>query len=197
MSTQPGVTRRLRASITSAFAGRDGSPAGPTSTMRPPDTTTSASNGGAPVPSTTGPPEITRSAIGPCCQPDRRSTSNPPPTMAGSGAGPPTPGRHEDGGGAVEPVLEVVGVSKRFGSIQAMHDVSFHVAPGETYGLLGPNGAGKSTTISIAVGLIDPDAGQIRVLGRPLTGSSTDVRASIGYVPQDVAVYPDLSAREN
>src|SRR5690606_427514 len=59
------------------------------------------------------------------------------------------------------------------------------------------NGAGKSTTISIAVGLIDPDAGQIRVLGRPLTGSSTDVRASIGYVPQDVAVYPDLSAREN
>jgi len=78
-----------------------------------------------------------------------------------------------------------------------VRDVSLHVAPGETYGLLGPNGAGKSTTISIIAGLLGADAGQVRLDGRPMTTRDTRARSAIGLVPQDVAVYPDLTAREN
>jgi ABC-2 type transport system ATP-binding protein len=94
-------------------------------------------------------------------------------------------------------VLDVVQLSKRYGPIQAVRDLSFHVDPGETYGLLGPNGAGKSTAISMVVGLAEPDAGDVRVLGRPMTTRATEVRSAIGLVPQEVAVYPDLTAREN
>lgn len=78
-----------------------------------------------------------------------------------------------------------------------MRDVSLHIAAGETYGLLGPNGAGKSTTISMIVGLAAPDSGEVRVLGQPMTTKSTAPRAAIGLVPQEIAVYPDLTAREN
>lgn len=95
------------------------------------------------------------------------------------------------------PVLRVEGISKRFGSLQAVRDVSLRVAPGETYGLLGPNGAGKSTSISIISGLIDADTGTVEVLGQPVSTRTTAVRASIGLVPQESAVYPDLTAREN
>jgi ABC-2 type transport system ATP-binding protein len=94
-------------------------------------------------------------------------------------------------------VLDARHVSKRFGSVDAVRDVSFHVDAGETYGLLGPNGAGKSTTISIVAGLVEADAGRVEVLGEPMTTRTTGPRAAIGLVPQDVAVYPDLSAREN
>ncbi|MGE3621492.1 MAG: ABC transporter ATP-binding protein [Acidimicrobiia bacterium] len=96
-----------------------------------------------------------------------------------------------------DPVLEVEGLVKRYGERVAVADVSLHVDQGETYGLLGPNGAGKSTTISMIVGLLEPDAGRVRVLGRPVTTRTAAARAAIGLVPQDVAVYPDLTAREN
>jgi ABC-2 type transport system ATP-binding protein len=86
---------------------------------------------------------------------------------------------------------------KRFGDVRAVAGVSFEVAPGETYGLLGPNGAGKTTTISMVCGLLEPDAGEISVAGRRLTTRSTAAKAAIGFVPQDIAIYPDLSAREN
>jgi ABC-2 type transport system ATP-binding protein len=75
--------------------------------------------------------------------------------------------------------------------------VSFSVDPGETYGLLGPNGAGKTTTISMVCGLLEPDAGEIRVADHRMTTTSTATKAAIGYVPQEVAVYLDLTAREN
>ncbi|MBK5221681.1 MAG: ABC transporter ATP-binding protein [Acidimicrobiia bacterium] len=101
------------------------------------------------------------------------------------------------GGAPIDPVLEVDGISKRFGELQAVDSVTFRVAPGETYGLLGPNGAGKSTCISMIAALLTPDAGTIRVLGQEMTTSSTAGRAQIGLVPQEVAVYPDLTAREN
>ena len=75
--------------------------------------------------------------------------------------------------------------------------MSFHVAPGETYGLLGPNGAGKTTTIRVVCGLLAPDAGTVTVAGLPVTATATAAKARIGYVPQDVSLYPDLTAREN
>jgi ABC-2 type transport system ATP-binding protein len=94
-------------------------------------------------------------------------------------------------------VLACTELQKRFGRVEAVRGVSFHVAEGETYGLLGPNGAGKTTTISMVCGLLEPDAGTILVAGQPLTTRSVQAKAAIGYVPQELAVYPDLNAREN
>ena len=78
-----------------------------------------------------------------------------------------------------------------------MRGISFRIAQGETYGLLGPNGAGKTTTIAMVCGLLEPDEGEVVVAGRPLTTRSVGARAAIGYVPQELAIYPDLTAREN
>lgn len=96
-----------------------------------------------------------------------------------------------------EPVLEVSALVKSYGERTAVDHVSFTIAPGETYGLLGPNGAGKTTTISIVCGLLRPDGGTVRVAGRPVEVTSTDAKSAIGLVPQEIALYPDLSAREN
>ncbi len=93
--------------------------------------------------------------------------------------------------------LECRGLRKRFGELVAVRGVSFEIAEGETYGLLGPNGAGKTTTISIACGLLEADAGEVIVAGQRLTTHSVGAKAAIGYVPQELAIYPDLSAREN
>jgi ABC-2 type transport system ATP-binding protein len=94
-------------------------------------------------------------------------------------------------------VLECRDLRKRFGEIEAVRGVSFEIAEGETYGLLGPNGAGKTTTISIVCGLLEADAGEVIVAGRALTIRSVTEKAAIGYVPQELAIYPDLTAREN
>jgi ABC-2 type transport system ATP-binding protein len=94
-------------------------------------------------------------------------------------------------------VLTTSRLAKRFGDRVAVDDVSFHVAPGETYGLLGPNGAGKTTTIRMVCGLLQPDAGSVVVAGQPVGPTSIAAKALIGYVPQDIALYPDLTAREN
>jgi len=94
-------------------------------------------------------------------------------------------------------VLDCVDVHKRFGEVEAVRGVSFQIAEGETYGLLGPNGAGKTTTISMVCGLLEPDSGEVFVAGRRLTSRSVEEKAAIGYVPQELAIYPDLSAREN
>jgi ABC-2 type transport system ATP-binding protein len=94
-------------------------------------------------------------------------------------------------------VLECRDLHKRFGETVAVRGVSFRVHRGETYGLLGPNGAGKTTTISTICGLLEADAGEVVVAGRELTTRSVDAKAAIGYVPQELAIYPDLSAREN
>jgi linearmycin/streptolysin S transport system ATP-binding protein len=94
-------------------------------------------------------------------------------------------------------VFECRDLSKRFGELEAVRGVSFTIAQGETYGLLGPNGAGKTTTISMVCGLLEPDSGKVSVAGRALTTRSVAAKAAIGYVPQELAIYPDLSAREN
>ena len=94
-------------------------------------------------------------------------------------------------------VLVAQQLTRRFGDRVAVDDVSFHIAPGEAYGLLGPNGAGKTTTIRLVCGLLTPDGGSVEVTGIPVSTGATRVKARIGYVPQDVSLYPDLTAREN
>ncbi len=93
--------------------------------------------------------------------------------------------------------LVVTGLAKSFGDLEAVVDLSFEVAPGETFGLLGPNGAGKTTTISMICGLLRPDAGSVSVEGVAITPGSTAGRELIGYVPQQLALYPDISGRDN
>ena len=94
-------------------------------------------------------------------------------------------------------VLECRDLHKRFGTTVAVDGVSLQVSAGETYGLLGPNGAGKTTTISMICGLLEADAGEVVVAGQRLTTRSVEAKAAIGYVPQELAIYPDLTAREN
>jgi len=95
------------------------------------------------------------------------------------------------------PLLECRDLRKSYGDRTAVDGISFSIAAGETYGLLGPNGAGKTTTISMICGLLRRDGGEVMVAGRPVDIGATEAKASIGYVPQDLAIYPDLTAREN
>lgn len=94
-------------------------------------------------------------------------------------------------------VLSCRHLTKRYGERVVVDDVSFHIGRGETYGLLGPNGAGKTTTISMVCGLLHRDGGEVTVAGHPLTGDDRAAKALIGLVPQDIALYLDLTAREN
>jgi ABC-2 type transport system ATP-binding protein len=94
-------------------------------------------------------------------------------------------------------VLVATGLRKTFGDRVAVDDVGFHIARGETYGLLGPNGAGKTTTISMVCGLLERDAGEVVVDGRRVDTRTTEAREAIGFVPQELAIYPDLTGREN
>ena len=94
-------------------------------------------------------------------------------------------------------VLEVSDVRKRYGATVALDGVSLTVEAGELFGLLGPNGAGKTTLIKIVCGLTDADSGAVRLFGQPFSRSRRDLRRLIGIGTQDLAIYPDLSAREN
>jgi ABC-2 type transport system ATP-binding protein len=93
--------------------------------------------------------------------------------------------------------IEVNNLKKTFGDLQAVQDVTFHAEVGEVLGLLGPNGAGKSTTISMLSGLLAPTAGDAFIMGHSVTREPEAAKACLGVVPQDIALYPDLSAREN
>jgi ABC-2 type transport system ATP-binding protein len=95
------------------------------------------------------------------------------------------------------PLLEVRDLRKRHGAHIALDGISFAVAPGEVFGLLGPNGAGKTTLMSIVAGLSQPSAGEVRLQGQVFTQSRKELRHLIGIVPQDLAIYNELSAREN
>src|SRR5215471_20164954 len=96
-----------------------------------------------------------------------------------------------------EPVLEVVNITKRYGAITALEGVSLQVRAGEIFGLLGPNGAGKTTLLSIVSCLLAPTSGEVRLLGKPLTARDRSARNLIGIVPQELALYEQLTAREN
>lgn len=83
------------------------------------------------------------------------------------------------------------------GRIVAVDGLSFQIEPGEVFGLLGPNGAGKTTTMSLVAGLLAPDSGELTFNGAVIRTTDRSFRESLGFVPQDLAVYPDLTAREN
>ena len=93
--------------------------------------------------------------------------------------------------------IEVQSLRKSFGELQAVQGVDFTVEQGEILSLLGPNGAGKSTTISMLAGLLEPDEGDALIMGHSIRRAAEAAKASLGVVPQDIALYPDLSAREN
>jgi lipooligosaccharide transport system ATP-binding protein len=98
---------------------------------------------------------------------------------------------------ATDAVLSVKGLRKRYGDQDVVAGIDFDVQPGECFGLLGPNGAGKTTTLRLALGLIDPDAGEIRLLDRPVPREAREARRKAGVVPQFDNLDPDFSASEN
>jgi ABC-2 type transport system ATP-binding protein len=93
--------------------------------------------------------------------------------------------------------IETQDLHKDFGDVHAVQGVSFEVGAGEIFSLLGPNGAGKSTTISMLACLLAPTAGDARVMGHSVRHEPMAVKGAIGVVPQEIALYEDLSAREN
>ncbi|WP_210363909.1 ABC transporter ATP-binding protein [Bacillus sp. REN3] len=94
-------------------------------------------------------------------------------------------------------VLAVHQLSKRFKDFDVIKNISFSVHKGESYGLLGPNGAGKTTTIQMVSGLYPPTSGSIEVAGIDMVKQPKKAQGLIGIVPQDIALYPTISAREN
>ncbi|MFZ5879273.1 MAG: ABC transporter ATP-binding protein [Chloroflexota bacterium] len=96
-----------------------------------------------------------------------------------------------------QPAIEVLGLRKSFGGNQAVQGVHFEVGQGEIFSLLGPNGAGKTTTISMLSCLLRPDEGDARVMGHSIRSDGNGVKSVLGVVPQDIALYEDLTAREN
>jgi ABC-2 type transport system ATP-binding protein len=94
-------------------------------------------------------------------------------------------------------MLALRSVTKRYGTLTALDDVSLDIAPGEFFGLLGPNGAGKSTLMSLVAGLRAPDTGTITLDGTPLFARHADSRRALGLVPQNLALYRELSAEKN
>jgi ABC-2 type transport system ATP-binding protein len=94
-------------------------------------------------------------------------------------------------------VLEVKDLRKEFGDLTAVDGISFDIQEGEIFGFLGPNGAGKTTSISMICGLLTPTAGEIFVEGVSILKNPREVKKRLGVVPQEVAIYEELSAREN
>ncbi len=94
-------------------------------------------------------------------------------------------------------VIQVKNLVKRYGDRIAVNGADLSVLEGEIFGLLGPNGAGKSTTISILATLLAPDEGEVRICGYDLRRETKHIKPLIGFVPQELALYPTLSARDN
>ncbi|WP_041554006.1 ABC transporter ATP-binding protein [Oceanithermus profundus] len=93
--------------------------------------------------------------------------------------------------------IETQGLSKRYGDLVAVDGLDLHVEQGEVFGLLGPNGSGKTTTILMLLGLTEPTSGRVRVLGHDPVREPLSVKRRVGYLPDTVGFYDDLSGREN
>ncbi|RJF42016.1 ABC transporter ATP-binding protein [Actinomyces sp. 2119] len=117
------------------------------------------------------------------------STASAPGTTAGTAATAST--------GSVGSAVAVEGLVKRYGDLVAVDNLTLRIASGEIFGLLGPNGSGKTTTISCILQLLTRDRGEISVLGQPMRATSYDLKRRIGIVPQEVAVFDELTVREN
>jgi ABC-2 type transport system ATP-binding protein len=96
----------------------------------------------------------------------------------------------------VDAAIRIEGLTKRYGSLTAVEDVSFEVAAGEAFGYVGPNGAGKTTTIRCLLGLITPTAGSLRLHGHDVGASLDEALADVGYVPGEFSLWPQLTGRE-
>jgi ABC-2 type transport system ATP-binding protein len=94
---------------------------------------------------------------------------------------------------AMAPLIETVGLTKRYGALVAVNTVSFTVARGEVLGFLGPNGAGKSTTMRMLAGFITPDAGSATLCGHDVQQQGLAARRSLGFLPEGAPTYPDMS----
>ncbi len=94
-------------------------------------------------------------------------------------------------------IIEVKNLIKRYNDFLALDHISFSIREGEIFGLLGPNGAGKSTTISILSGLTGIDGGEVRFLGKKIGRNEMESKRELGIVPQDIALFEDLTAQEN
>jgi ABC-2 type transport system ATP-binding protein len=92
--------------------------------------------------------------------------------------------------------IQTHGLTRRFGALTAVQDVTFTVATGQFFGFLGPNGAGKSTTIKMLTGLLEPTAGTIEILGKPFSAGALDLKRQIGVVPEGMALLGRLTAPE-
>jgi len=92
-------------------------------------------------------------------------------------------------------MIQVRNIAKRYGSIRALHGVSFDIQPGEIVGLLGPNGAGKSTAIKIITGFLHPDEGMVEIDGKNVLTDHHAVQAKIGYLSENTPLYPELSVQ--
>lgn len=97
----------------------------------------------------------------------------------------------------MEELIKVTGLTKSYENSPAVSDLSFSVKKGEIVGLLGPNGAGKSTTINILATVLKPDSGNISICGYNLQNEKNKIKQSIGIVPQDLAIYEEMSAEKN
>ncbi|MBE6477167.1 MAG: ABC transporter ATP-binding protein [Propionibacteriaceae bacterium] len=93
--------------------------------------------------------------------------------------------------------VSVEGLVKRYGEMVAVDNLSLRIESGEIFGLLGPNGSGKTTTINCVLQLLSYDRGEVAVFGRPMTATSYELKRRIGVVPQDVAVFDELTVAEN
>src|SRR5271165_2964151 len=92
--------------------------------------------------------------------------------------------------------IQTHGLTRRFGALTAVENVTLSVAQGQFFGFLGPNGAGKSTTIKMLTGLLEPSAGTIEILGRPFAAEALDLKRQIGVVPEGMALLGRLTAPE-
>ena len=102
-----------------------------------------------------------------------------------------------DGSRAAAPVIETSALTKRYDSVVAVDGLDLTIGRGEVYGLLGPNGSGKTTTILMLLGLTEPTSGHVRVLGRDPSRHPLAVKRQVGYLPDSVGFYDEISAREN
>ena len=122
----------------------------------------------------------------PAVSPARAPT---PGALGASAPAPPPPA-------PMPPAVQTQNLTKRYGALTALDDLTLTLDPGDCFGFIGPNGAGKSTTMKILAGLLEPTSGTAHVLGRPVAGNGDFVRRNVGYMPDFIGVYEDLRVGE-